>query len=163
MEITSLTPPDWEQVCAIYAEGIQSGQATFEVEPPTWERWDQAHLPFGRLVARENSRILGWAALSPVSARRVYAGVAELSIYIAAAERGRGIGQELMQALIACAELNGIWTLQAVIFPQNTASIRLHERNGFRLVGRREKIARLRGVWQDTLLFERRSRVVGID
>jgi phosphinothricin acetyltransferase len=163
LEIGMLRPGDWEQVRAIFIEGMQTGMSTFETEPPAWERWDQAHLPACRLVAREDGQVLGWAALSPVSARRAYAGVAEVSIYIAAKARGKGLGKALLEELVRCSEENGFWTLQAVIFPQNEASLRLHARCGFRIVGRRERISRNRGAWQDTLLLERRSRVVGND
>lgn len=150
---------DWEQVRAIYLEGIRTGHATFETEAPGWERWDEAHLPFARLVMRDGVAVLGWAALSPVSQREVYRGVAEVTVYVAEAARGRGIGRALLEALIAESERNGIWTLQASIFPENTASVVLHRRCGFREVGRRERIAKLHGVWRDTLLFERRSEV----
>ena len=148
---------DWEQVREIYLQGIRSGHSTFETEAPSWERWDEAHLPFARLVMREGERVLGWAALSPVSKRQVYRGVAELTVYVAESVRGRGIGRALLDELIAESERNGIWTLQASIFPENVASVELHRRCGFREVGRRERIAMLQGVWRDTLLFERRS------
>jgi len=148
---------DWEQVREIYLQGIRSGHSTFETEAPSWERWDETHLPFARRVLREGERVLGWAALSPVSKRQVYRGVAELTVYVAESVRGRGIGRALLDELIAESERNGIWTLQASIFPENVASIELHRRCGFREVGRRERIAMLQGVWRDTLLFERRS------
>lgn len=151
---------DWEQVRAIYLEGIRSGHATFETEAPGWERWDEAHLPFARLVMRDGAAVLGWAALSPVSKREVYRGVAEVTVYVAEGARGRGIGRALLEALIAESERSRVWTLQASIFPENTASVTLHLHCGFREVGRRERIARLHGVWRDTLLFERRSVVV---
>ena len=151
---------DWDAVCAIYLEGIRTGHATFETEAPGWERWDEAHLPFARLVMRDGDTISGWTALSPVSRREVYRGVAEVTVYVAEAARGRGIGRVLLEALIEAAESNGVWTLQASIFPENTASVALHRRCGFREVGRRERIARLHGAWRDTLLFERRSVVV---
>jgi phosphinothricin acetyltransferase len=151
---------DWEQVRAIYLEGIRSGHATFETEAPGWERWDVAHLPFARLVMRDGAAVLGWAALSPVSKREVYRGVAEVTVYVAEGARGRGIGRALLEALIAESERNRVWTLQASIFPENTASVALHLHCDFREVGRRERIARLHGVWRDTLLFERRSVVV---
>jgi L-amino acid N-acyltransferase YncA len=148
---------DWEQVRAIYLEGIRTGDATFETEAPSWERWDEGHLAFARLVLREDDAVLGWAALSAVSRREVYRGVAEVTVYVAEAARGRGIGRALLEALIAESERNGVWTLQASIFPENTASVELHRRCGFREVGRRERIAQLHDVWRDTLLFERRS------
>jgi L-amino acid N-acyltransferase YncA len=148
---------DWEQVRAIYLEGIRSGDSTFETDAPSWDRWNEAHLPFARLVMRDDATILGWAALSPVSKRHVYRGVAELTVYVSARARGQGIGRALLNALIDESEKNGIWTLQASIFPENTASVNLHLRCGFREVGRRERIAMQNGVWRDTLLFERRS------
>jgi phosphinothricin acetyltransferase len=148
---------DWEQVREIYLEGIRSGHSTFETEAPPWERWNETHLPFARLVMRAGERVNGWAALSPVSKRQVYRGVAELTVYVAESARGQGIGRALLEALIEESERNGIWTLQASIFPENLASIKLHRRCGFREVGRRERIAMLHGVWRDTLLFERRQ------
>jgi phosphinothricin acetyltransferase len=152
---------DWLDVARIYREGIESGHATFETEVPSWERWDTAHLPFARLVACAGETVTGWAALSRVSARQVYSGVAEVSVYISADTRGQGLGGVLLEALIQESELNGIWTLQASIFPENVASIRLHQRCGFREVGRRVRIAKLHGVWRDTILLERRSQRVG--
>ena len=154
---------DWEQVRSIYLEGIATGFATFETDAPTWEKWDAGHLPKMRLVAREGDVILGWAALSPVSDRCVYGGVAEVSVYVGESGRGRGVGRALLEALIEASERNGIWTLQAGVFPENEASVRLHLRCGFREVGRRERIGRLHGAWRDTLLLERRSRSVGTD
>lgn len=148
---------DWEEVRSIYLEGIASGNSTFETEAPPWEKWDEAHLQIARLVMRDGERILGWAALSPVSKRNVYRGVAELTVAVTESARGQGVGRALLQALIDESERNGIWTLQASIFPENTASVKLHLRCGFREVGRRERIATLNGVWRDTLLFERRS------
>ena len=162
MNLLPLTADHWPAVRAIYAEGMATGTATFATEPPAWEAWDTSHLPACRLVAAdEAATVLGWAALSPVSSRCVYAGVAEVSVYVAAAARGRGVGLALMKALVAESERNGLWTLQAGIFPENTASLRLHEAVGFRQVGRRERIGQLRGVWHDTLLLERRSAMVG--
>jgi phosphinothricin acetyltransferase len=148
---------DWEQVRAIYLEGIRSGHSTFETEAPSWEKWDEGHLQIARLVMRDGETVLGWAALSPVSKREVYRGVAEVTVYVSESARGQGIGRALLEALIAEAEKNGLWTLQASIFPENVASVQLHLRCGFREVGRRERIAMLNGVWRDTLLFERRS------
>ena len=147
---------DWEQVRAIYLEGIRSGHSTFETDAPSWETWDEGHLPFARFVMRDGDTVLGWAALSPVSKRHVYRGVAEVTVYVSESARGKGIGRTLLEALIDESEKNGIWTLQASIFPENTASVQLHLRCGFREVGRRERIAMLNGVWRDTLLFERR-------
>ena len=153
----------WEAVRAIYLEGIATGNATFETEAPDWETWNRNHLSFARLIARDDLSILGWAALSPVSSRQVYAGVAEVSVYVAASGRGMGVGRSLLVALIDEAERNGIWTLQAGIFPENTASIALHKSCDFREVGRRERLGILRGVWRDVILMERRSRAIGTE
>ena len=159
--IDDLKATDWEQVRTIYLEGISTGVATFETDAPTWEKWDAGHLRKMRLAAREGDVILGWAALSPVSDRCVYGGVAEVSVYVAETGRGRGVGRALLEALVEASERNGIWTLQAGVFPENAASVKLHLRCGFREVGRRERIGRLNGTWRDTLLLERRSRSVG--
>jgi len=161
--IDPLVADDWEAVRSIYLEGIATGHATFETEAPSWERWDDDHLGFARIVARSGDDVLGWAALSPVSSRRVYAGVAEVSVYVGAAARGAGLGRLLLTALIDEAEQNGIWTLQAGIFPENVASIALHKGCGFGERGRRERIGRLRGVWRDVILLERRSIKVGVE
>lgn len=155
-----MTPRDWEAVGQIYREGIATGNATFETEAPEWDRWDAGHLPHSRLVARDAGAVVGWAALSPVSVRRVYRGVAEVSVYVAEGARGQGAGRMLLEALAAESERQGIWTLQAGIFPENTASLELHRLCGFRLVGTRERIGELNGVWRDVLLLERRSRRV---
>lgn len=160
--IKQMTPGDWEQVRAIYLEGIATGYTTFESDAPSWEKWDAGHLEIARLVARNEDRVLGWAALSPVSNRHAYRGVAELTISITEESRSRGIGRALLEALIEESERNEIWTLQAAIFPENVASVKLHLRCGFREVGRRERIGKLNGVWRDTLLFERRSKIVGV-
>ena len=168
-----MTPSDWPAVAAIYREGIEDGQATFETEVPPWEAWDGAHLAHSRLVAElagergvataePSDRVIGWAALSPVSRRAVYEGVAEASVYVARGQRRKGTGRALLAALIAASEENGIWTLQASIFPENAASVRLCERRGFRVIGRRERIARHHGGWRDTLILERRSDKVGV-
>jgi phosphinothricin acetyltransferase len=162
MRIEPLTPEDWSQVRAIYEEGITTRQATFETELPSWEQWDSAHLENGRFVARDNDRVLGWGALSPVSRRRCYAGVAEVSVYVRESARGRGVGRALLEQVIAASEAQGIWTLQGSTFPENAASLRLQERCGFRVVGRRERIAQMNGVWRDTVLTERRSGKVGL-
>jgi phosphinothricin acetyltransferase len=159
--IESMKDDDWPQVCEIYREGIATGHATFETEVPPWEKWDSGHLRECRLLARDSHRILGWAALSPVSARRVYGGVMEVSIYVAATARGRGMGKSLLQALVEQSERCGTWTLQAGIFPENVASIALHKSCGFREVGLRERLGKLGGVWRDVLLLERRSQSVG--
>ena len=159
--IDQMNPGDWEQVRSIILEGIATGHTTFETDAPSWENWDKGHLKTARLVARREDRVLGWAALSPVSKRECYRGVAELSVSVKEESRGRGIGRALLEALIDNSEKNEIWTLQAAIFPENTASVKLHLRCGFREVGRRERIGKLNGVWRDTLLFERRSKIVG--
>jgi L-amino acid N-acyltransferase YncA len=155
--IRSLSPPDWPAVRAIYEEGIATGQATFQTEAPTWERWDAGHLPACRLALVNRDAVVGWAALSHVSSRSVYAGVAEVSIYVAACHRGTGVGRQLLDALVAESEIHGIWTMQAGIFPENMASLALHARCGFRVVGRRERLGQMNGHWRDVLLLERRS------
>ena len=156
-----MSPADWPAVRAIYEEGIATGNATFQPEAPLWEEWDAGHLRSCRLVAEHAGHIVGWAALSGVSSRCVYAGVAEVSIYVAADARGGGIGRQLLEALVAESERAGIWTLQAGIFPENLPSVTVHERCGFRVVGRREKLGQMDGRWRDVLLLERRSRSVG--
>jgi L-amino acid N-acyltransferase YncA len=163
LAIRKMRPEDWEAVRAIYAEGIATGQATFETETPAWESWDRSHLPFARLVAETAEVIAGWAALSLVSQRKAYAGVAEVSVYVSAADRGRGIGRVLLRELVAASETEGIWTLQAVVFPENAATIALHKGCGFREVGRRERVGKLNGTWRDTILLERRSDKVGTE
>ena len=157
-----MRPEDWEAVRAIYLEGIATGNSTFEQSAPDWHTWDQGHLPSCRLVAWLGSEILGWTALSPVSRRQVYAGVAELSIYVAEHARGRGIGAALLKALIEVSEREGIWTLQSGIFPENVASLELCRRFGFRVVGTRERIGNMHGRWRDVVLLERRSVIAGI-
>lgn len=161
--ISEMRPDDWETVRIIYAEGIATRQATFEVETPSWEAWDAAHLSFARLVARKAGTVAGWAALSPVSRRQAYAGVAEVSVYVAQDLRGTGFGRQLLEALIARSEQHGIWSLQAVMFPENAGSVALHLRCGFREVGRRQRIGKLDGEWRDTMLLERRSQRIGTD
>jgi len=159
-----MLPRHWPEVRAVYLEGLATGDATFETEAPDWGRWDASHLRACRLVAlAEGGRVAGWAALSPVSAREVYAGVAEVSVYVGADFRGRRVGRALLEALVRESEAEGIWTLQASIFPENVASVALHESCGFRPVGRRERVGKLRGRWRDTVLLERRSRVAGAD
>jgi len=163
MQVREMTATDWPSVARIYREGIDTGVATFELATPVYEDWDRGHLPFCRLLVTENNHILGWAALSAVSGRCVYGGVAEVSIYVGADARGRGVGKKLMEVLIPASEAVGIWTLQSGIFPQNLVSIQLHKSCGFRYIGKRERIAKRNGLWYDNLLFERRSTVVGTD
>ena len=154
---------DWQQVKRIYEEGIETGNATFQTSAPEWDEWNTSHLEHSRIVARENENLLGWAALTPVSGRCVYAGVAEVSVYVSDKARGRGLGKQLLQKLIEESEANGIWTLQAGIFPENLASIKIHEANGFRIFGTRERLGKMNGVWRDNLQLERRSKIVGIN
>ncbi|WP_176555705.1 GNAT family N-acetyltransferase [Virgibacillus ndiopensis] len=161
--IDKMLDSDWVQVRDIYIEGINTGNATFEKEAPTWEEWDKGHILQCRLVAREKSNVLGWAALSPVSSRCAYAGVAEVSIYISQNSTGKGIGSKLLEALIESSEENGFWTLRSGIFPENTFSIKLHEKFGFKLTGHQERIGKLNGVWRDVAILERRSEIVGVD
>jgi L-amino acid N-acyltransferase YncA len=160
--IEAMRIEDWPSVRAIYLEGIATGNATFEQTAPEWERWDAGHLQAARIVARSGGRVCGWAALSAVSGRCVYAGVAEVSVYVAERARGRGVGRELMARLVADSEAAGLWTLQAGIFPENTASIALHEKAGFRIVGTRERLGQMNGRWRDVVLLERRSRLAGL-
>ncbi len=152
-----MAPTDWPAVERIYAEGIATELATFETEPPTWPEFDREKLAELRLVAVEDGAVVGWVALSATSARDCYAGVVEHSVYVSADARGRGIGRALLDALVVGADAAGISTIQTSIFPENEASVALHERHGFRVVGRRERIAKLDGRWRDTLLLERRS------
>lgn len=159
--IENMTEQDWPAVRDIYAEGINTGNATFEKSPPEWSSWDADHLRACRLVARSGGSVLGWAALSPVSDRCVYAGVAEVSVYIAERARGQRVGSRLLDALVKASEREGIWTLQAGIFPENIPSIELHKRQGFRIVGTREKLGLMNGRWRDVLLMERRSTESG--
>ncbi len=166
--IDIMKPEDWQHVRSIYLEGIATGNSTFEADAPDWEKWDTAHLPNHRLVVREGDTILAWAALSSVSNRRVYSGVAELSLYVAAGHRDRGIGATLLKAIINSTEKAGLWTLQGVIFPENTPSLRLVRKHGFKEIGRREKVGKmtygnLAGTWRDVILVERRSTVAGKD
>ena len=152
---------DWREVRAIYESGMATGHATFQTAAPSWEDWDRGHLSSCRLVARDDAGIvIGWAALSPVSARPVYAGVAEVSVYVHPDWHGRGVGTSLLAALVVSSERHGFWTLQAGIFPENAASMALHAACGFRVVGTRERIGRHHGRWRDVVLLERRSRTV---
>ena len=161
-----MQPEDCDAVRAIYLEGIATGNSTFEQSSPEWQTWDHGHLPSCRLVARAAGEvlgeILGWTALSPVSRRQVYAGVAEFSVYVAERARGRGIGAALLQKLIEVSEREGIWTLQSGIFPENTASLELCRRFGFRVVGTRERVGCMAGRWRDVALLERRSKIAGV-
>jgi L-amino acid N-acyltransferase YncA len=160
-ELRPLEAADWTAVRDVYREGIRSGLATFGVEAPTWAEWDAAHHGEHRLVAELGDRIVGWAALAPVSTRRVYAGVAEDSVYVTGEAQGQGLGGALLSALVARAEAAGIWTIEAGIFPENGASVAVHQRCGFRIVGVRERLGRRDGLWRDVLLLERRSDLVG--
>lgn len=162
-KIEKMSASDWPQVRSIYLAGIATGNASFEADAPSWGKWDEKHLLDFRLVARNRNGVVGWAALSSVSARRVYSGVAEVSVYVAPEAQQRGVGFGLLQGLIEASERGGIWTLQSGIFPENEASIRLHLKCGFREVGRRERMGKRDGVWRDSLLLERRSKIVGID
>jgi L-amino acid N-acyltransferase YncA len=161
--IRPMAVEDWAQVAEIYAQGIASGNATFETQAPEWDAWHAGHLNFARLVCADGDVVQGWAALSPVSRRQVYRGVAEVSVYVGQLHQGHGVGKTLLKALIEASEANSIWTLQAGIFPENEASMALHLRHGFREVGRRERIGQMNGVWRDTVLLERRSPIVGAD
>jgi len=162
MEIQDLTQKYWPEAEAIYQSGIATGNAHFSPDIPEWDEWDSEHVKNCRLVALENGEVLGWAALTAISDRCVFAGVAEVSIYIAEKARGRGIGKMLLAELVKQSEANNFWTLEARIFAENEASIHIHQQNGFRIVGRRERIGKLNGVWRDVVLLERRSIETGI-
>jgi L-amino acid N-acyltransferase YncA len=162
MEIIEMNSDHWPQVKAIYENGIATGNATFQTSAPEWEEWDNAHVKFCRLVAIENKKVLGWAALTAVSGRCVYAGVGEVSVYVDETARGNGIGKALLEELIKVSEQHNFWTLQAGIFPENVASIKIHQSTGFRIIGTRQKIGHMNGTWRDTILLERRSAVIGI-
>lgn len=157
-----MRPEDWQDVQVIYQQGIESRQATFETAVPTWDEWNRSKLPNCRLTALNDNLIIGWAALSPISRRQVYAGVAEVSIYVRQKARRQGVGHTLLKALVKCSEGAGIWTLQSSVFPENQATLTLHHKLGFRIIGKRERIALHHGVWRDTILLERRSQFVGI-
>jgi L-amino acid N-acyltransferase YncA len=159
--IRPMLPSDWPEVRRIYLEGISTGNATFETEAPSWEKWDTGHLADCRLVVHDGAKVLGWAALGPISSRHIYRGVTEVSVYVAQSARGKGIGKVLLRALIESSEHCGIWTLQAGIFPENVASIALHQSLGFREVGRRERIGKMKDRWRDVILLERRSATAG--
>ncbi len=156
-----MLPSDWESVRAIYLEGIETGHATFETEVPEWSKWNRGHVTTCRIVAEIDGSLVGWTALSRVSQRAVYRGVGEVSVYVDEQARGSGVGEKLLLALVEQSERQGFWTLQASVFPENAASVALHERCGFRVVGRRQRIGCLRGAWRDSLLLERRSAIVG--
>lgn len=158
---TSLLPEHWRAVRLIYEEGIKTGNATFQQSAPDWEEWNSSHLAHSRIVTMVDNEVAGWAALTPVSGRCVYAGVGEVSVYVAEKFRGQKIGDALLKELIKQSEENNIWTLQAGIFPENKSSIKIHEANGFRTVGYRERIGQMNGIWRDTVLMERRSTIVG--
>lgn len=159
--VIKMQASDWQQVKKIFEEGIQTGDATFQTSVSEWTDWNKSHLEHSRIIAKEDGHLVGWAALTPVSSRCIYAGVAEVSVYISAGARGKGIGKQLLQTLVEESEANNLWTLQAGIFPENIPSIRIHEYCGFKLVGVRQKIGKMNGVWRDTLLLERRSSKVG--
>jgi L-amino acid N-acyltransferase YncA len=162
MQILPLLPEHWPAVKAIYESGLATGNATFQTSAPSWEELDSAHLKHSRLAAIQGGQVRAWAALTPVSGRCVYAGVAEVSVYVDPDSRGKGLGEQLLQVLITESESNGLWTLQAGIFPENIPSLRIHEKTGFRHVGYREKIGQMNGIWRDTVLLERRSKIVAI-
>lgn len=163
VSIRSMLPNDWQSVKTIYESGIATGIATFETSPPNWEKWNNEHLLFGRFVATIENEIVGWTSLTSVSSRCVYGGVAEISIYVSENYKGFGIGKQLLRNLITDSEKNNIWTLQAGIFTDNIASVKLHESSGFRIIGYREKIGKLKGNWKDSFMLERRSEIVGLD
>jgi L-amino acid N-acyltransferase YncA len=162
MKISTLSKEHYAAVAEIYKQGILTGNATFQSDAPAWEEWDGGHLAHSRIVAMENGQVIGWAALTPVSGRCVYAGVAEVSVYVANDWKGKGFGRRLLQMLIEDSERNNIWTLQAGIFPENLASLRIHEQLGFRRVGYRERIGQMHGKWRDTVLLEKRSAIIGV-
>jgi L-amino acid N-acyltransferase YncA len=162
MSVEAMSPEDWPSVRSIYLEGIHGGDATFEMEVPSWEEWDQSHLPFARPIARMDEGLVGWAALRPFSPRACYRGVAEVSVYVTARVQRQGIGRTLLREMIRVSEEHGIWMLQGSIFPENLVSLRMCEACGFRQVGRRKHIAKLNGLWRDTVMVERRSTRVGV-
>ncbi len=161
--INKMTDSDWHDVSRIYGLGIATGDATFESEIPSWENWNNSHLMKCRLIATYNDTTVGWAALSPVSSRCVYGGVAEVSVYVDTSHTGKGIGAKLLEALIAGSEKEGLWTLQSGVFPENIASLNIHNKLGFRTIGYKEKIGKMKGIWRDNILLERRSKIIGIN
>ncbi len=162
MIVIEISEENYPEVARIYDEGLKTGTATFETTIPTWEKWDTGHLSFGRIMAVDENNYLGWAALSPVSSRCVYGGVAEVSVYISESARGKGVGEFLLKNLIEISEANNIWTLQSGIFRDNMASHKLHIKCGFREIGFKERVGQLKGIWKDNVLLERRSKIVGI-
>lgn len=161
IDFRTMTENDWPYVSEIYLQGIKTHNATFETQIPTWDKWDSSHIKTCRIIVSIDNEIAGWAALVPVSARKVYSGVAEISIYISDKFKGQRIGTKLLEQLIEESEINGFWTLQAVIFPENKLSLAMHQSHGFRLVGHRERIGQINGTWRNTLLLERRSNKIG--
>ncbi len=159
--IRTLKQSDAAVVLDIYQQGLDGGEASFETRAPQWQTWDRKYHPFGRLIQEQDGQVQGWAALAPVSARECYRGVAEVSVYVASSHFGKGVGQDLMAALVEISEDNGIWSLYSSIFPENLATLRLHLRHGFREVGYRERIAKQKGRWRNTMILERRSKRVG--
>ncbi|MFT3980431.1 MAG: GNAT family N-acetyltransferase [Ferruginibacter sp.] len=162
MQIIKIQQQHYIQVAEIYLEGIATGNATFQTTAPAWRDWDRGHLPHSRIAITINGHVAGWAALTAVSSRCVYSGVAEVSVYVGKEYRGKGLGKVLIGELIKESESNNIWTLQSGIFPENTASIKLHEQCGFRTIGYRERIGNMNGVWRDNIIMERRSKITGI-
>ncbi len=163
MELAVIEERNYAGVAQIYLEGIKTGMATFETQVPDWQAWNKAHLEFGRISLVDQNRMLAWGALTPVSQRYAYRGVAEISVYVAENARGRGLGKLVLQELIRLAEQNNVWTLQAAIMKQNEVSIAMHKKCGFRVIGFREKVAQLNGIWTDSVLMERRSKRIGVD
>ncbi len=161
--IRPLLPGDWSRVREIYEEGIATGHATFETVVPTWEDWDAKHIRPCRLVAEVGARVQGWAALWPASDRCVYGGVAEVSVYVGSEAMGKGLGTRILQELVTASEMEGYWTLQAGIFPENKGSVRIHEKCGFRVIGHRERLGKMDDSWRDVLLMERRSSTIGTE
>jgi L-amino acid N-acyltransferase YncA len=162
MEIEQLTEKHWPEVSAIYVSGLATGNANFSTKVPAWEDWDKTHLKNCRIVMMDDGKVLGWAALTAISDQCVFAGVAEVSVYVHEGARGSGIGKSLLTAIVDESEKNNLWTLEARIFAENLASIKIHQANGFRIVGRRERIGQMNGVWRDTVLLERRSTKIGV-
>jgi L-amino acid N-acyltransferase YncA len=162
MRLAEINESDYPAIAEIYREGIATGNATFETDVPSWQQWNDTHLLHSRIAFIDDDEITAWAALSPVSGRCVYGGVAEVSVYVKSTAQRKGIGSRLLKELIKSSEQNGIWTLQAGIFPENLASIKIHELCGFRIVGIRERLGKMNGKWRDVCLMERRSQLVGM-